>query len=237
MLQSKKKPVLVLLLLFLLAGLAFQLDKAEAGIKTLQAVVTSVSDGDTVHVRIGNKDEKVRLIGVNTPEISHPELGIKEQPFGKEAAEYTKRRLLGKKIWLELDVGQRDKYGRLLAYVWLSQPSSGSEKEVRAKMYNAELLLNGYAQVMTVPPNVKYSNLFVKFQQEARSKKKGLWGISAVAVKPSTKVAYVGNSRTKKFHYSDCRWAKEISPANRVTFPSREQAIKAGYVPCKVCKP
>ncbi|NYE57121.1 thermonuclease family protein [Carboxydothermus ferrireducens] len=232
---STAKTVLIFLLLYLLAGLAFQLDKAEAGIKTLQAVVTSVSDGDTVHVKIGNKDEKVRLIGVNTPEISHPELGIKEQPFGREAAEYTKRRLLGKKIWLELDVGQRDKYGRILAYVWLSPPSSGSEKEVRAKMYNAELLLNGYAQVMTVPPNVKYSSLFVKFQQEARSKKKGLWGVAPAPIK--TKVAYVGNSRTKKFHYPDCRWAKEISPANRVSFSSREQAVRAGYVPCKVCNP
>jgi micrococcal nuclease len=119
------------------------------------------------------KEEKVRFIGVNTPE-STKEI----EPYGKEASAYTKTRLDGRKIWLELDVEERDRYGRLLAYIWLEQPASDSEPEVRAKMFNAELLLNGYAQVMTIPPNVKYADLFVKLQQEAREANKGLWGLT-----------------------------------------------------------
>ncbi|WP_051276522.1 thermonuclease family protein [Desulfovirgula thermocuniculi] len=150
----------------------------QAGIRTVQATVISVSDGDTVHVNFNGRDERVRMIGVNCPEISHPDLGIKEEPYGREAKAHTERQLSDRQVWLEFDVQERDNYGRLLAYVWLEPPSSGSEDEVRAKMYNARLLLDGYAQVMTVPPNVKYANLFAKFQREAREAGKGLWGLS-----------------------------------------------------------
>lgn len=233
-----KRFIPFLLLLFvplLVSGCASQ-SEAAGKPKLLQAVVTSVSDGDTVHVKLGGRDERVRMIGVNTPEISHPDLGIREQPYGRQAAAYTRKRLLGKKVWLELDVQQRDKYGRLLAYVWLSPPASFSEKEIRARMHNAELLLNGYAQVMTVPPNVKYADLFVKFQREAREKGKGLWGAPAV-VKPAGKALYVGNRRTRIFHRADCRWAQKISPQNRVEFRSRGEALEAGYRPCRVCRP
>lgn len=108
-------------------------------------------------------------------------------------------------------------------------------------MFNAELLMSGYAQVMTVPPNVKYADLFVKLQREAREKGKGLWGAAAAGVaKPpasAAKAAYIGNSRTKVFHLPDCRWAGEISPANRVAFKSRAEAVNAGYRPCRVCRP
>ncbi|RDV83043.1 nuclease [Ammonifex thiophilus] len=179
------------------------------------------------------------MIGVNCPEISHPDLGIKEQPYGREAKEYTTKRLLGKKVWLELDTQERDRYGRLLAYVWLEPPSSGSEDEVRSKMFNARLLLDGYAQVMTVQPNVKYADLFVKFQREAREQGKGLWGLAPAA--PSTskggEAGYIGNARSKVFHRPDCEWAQKIAPHNRVEFRSREEALEAGYRPCEVCNP
>jgi len=164
----------------------------QAGIRTIQVTVTSVSDGDTVHVKLNGRGERVRMIGVNCPEISHPDLGIKEEPYGREAKAYTERQLTGKKVWLEFDVQERDKYGRLLAYVWLEPPTFGSEEEVRAKMFNARLLLDGYAQVMTVSPNVKYADMFVKFQREAREQGKGLWGaapVSAPGAGPGSKVA------------------------------------------------
>ena len=140
--------------------------------------------------------------------------------------------------WLEFDAQERDKYGRLLAYVWLEQPASGSEEEVRTGMFKARLLLDGYAQVMTVPPNVKYADLFAKLQREVREAGKGLWGAApAPAGQKTVTAAYVGNARTKKFHRPDCRWAGEISPANRVEFGSREEAVRQEYVPCKVCNP
>lgn len=127
-------------------------------------------DGDTVHVVLANgREEKVRFIGVDTPESTR-----EVEPYGKEAAAYTRSRLDGRKVWLEKDVAERDKYGRLLAYAWLSPPKGDGEAEVRAKMFNAELLLQGCAQVMTVPPNVKYADLFAKLQREAREAGKGL---------------------------------------------------------------
>jgi hypothetical protein len=89
-----------------------------------------------------------------------------------------KKWLTGKDIFLEFDVQKYDNYGRLLAYVWLSSPKEISEQEIKSKMFNAILLLEGYAQVMTVPPNVKYVDYFLKFQKEARENNKGLWGIT-----------------------------------------------------------
>lgn len=146
-----------------------------------RVVVTRVIDGDTIEVRWqpgGRRTERVRLIGVNAPEIAHPDLGIEEQPFGREAAEYTKRVLEenSREAFLTTDVQTRDRYGRLLAYVWLAPPKGGGEAEVRAGMLNARLLLDGYAQVMTVPPNVAYADMFRRFQAEARAAGRGLWG-------------------------------------------------------------
>lgn len=208
--------------------------KSTAGstIKTLSAYVTGVVDGDTVNVRLENgKAEKVRFIGVDTPESTR-----EVEPYGKEAAAYTKKRLDGRNVYLELDVGERDNYGRLLAYVWLSPPDNDGEAEVRVKMFNAELLLEGYAQVMTVSPNVKYADMFVKLQQEAREHGKGLWG-AAAGPAPSVGAKYVGNARSKKFHRPDCQWVGEISSVNRVEFQSREDAVQQGYTPCKACNP
>ncbi len=150
------------------------------------ARVTRVIDGDTIEVtwRAAGRDrtEKVRLIGVNAPELSHPELGIEEEPYGREAAEYTRRVLTRERpgpVLIATDVQERDKYGRLLAYVWLARPEKGDEADVREKMLNARLLLEGYAQVMTVPPNVTYADLFLRFQAEARAAGRGLWGPKA----------------------------------------------------------
>lgn len=211
-------------------------DKAEET-KLIKAKVTKAVDGDTVHVRLkSGKEEKVRFIGVDTPEST-----MQVEPYGKEAAAYTKSKLLNKDVWLELDVQERDKYDRLLAYVWLSPPTKESDKEIRAKMFNAVLLLEGYAQVMTVPPNVKYAEYFRKYQQEAREKSAGLWGLEVKEEKPASSqavsVSYIGNKNSKKFHLPDCQWAEKISPRNRVYFKSRDEAIKAGYEPCKVCRP
>jgi len=124
-----------------------------------EGTVIRVVDGDTIYVQLGDRVEKIRYIGVNTPEMHHPSKG--EEPGGREAAE-TNRRLVGGKR--ELDVRTRDRYGRLLAYVWVDDV-----------MVNAELLRLGYAQVMTVPPNVRHQELFVKLQREARDAGRGLW--------------------------------------------------------------
>ncbi|PYN75783.1 MAG: hypothetical protein DMD96_27155 [Candidatus Rokuibacteriota bacterium] len=128
----------------------------------VEGTVVRVVDGDTIHVKVGDYVEKVRYIGMNTPEIHHPTKG--EQPGGREAAEMNRRLVGGKRVRLELDVRSRDRYGRLLAYVWVGE-----------LMVNAELVRLGYAQVMTVPPNVRHQELFVKLQREAREAGRGLW--------------------------------------------------------------
>lgn len=127
--------------------------------------VVSVVDGDTIKVSMNGQTETVRLIGVDTPETVHPTKPV--EPYGPEASAYTKQRLTGQEVRLEYDVEQRDKYGRLLAYVWLGD-----------EMFNATLLREGYAQMLTVPPNVKYAEQFRMLQQEAREAGRGLWGLA-----------------------------------------------------------
>lgn len=124
-------------------------------------------DGDTLEVQGG---EHVRLIGVDTPEIHHPTRGV--EPYGAEAAEFTRKLVEGKYVRLEKDVEERDRYGRLLAYVYL----------VDGTFINAELVKQGYAQVMTVPPNVRHQDQFLQLQREAREAGRGLWGLES---KPS----------------------------------------------------
>jgi micrococcal nuclease len=149
--------VVPLLLVLALVATAWGADP-----RPLEGVVVKVVDGDTIHVRLGERIEKVRYIGVNTPEVHHPRLG--EQPGGREAWDVNRRLVDGRPVRLELDVQVRDRYGRLLAYVWVSET-----------MINAELVGRGYAQVMTVPPNVRYQQLFLRRERDARQAGRGLW--------------------------------------------------------------
>ncbi len=85
--------------------------------------------------------------------------------MGKWAADFTRKLVEGKEVKLEFDVSQRDKYGRLLAYVYLTDGT----------FVNAEIIKQGFAQVMTIPPNVKHQDLFLRLQKEARENRRGLW--------------------------------------------------------------
>jgi len=125
--------------------------------------VVRVVDGDTFVIEYEGKQEKVRLIGIDTPESVHPD-EEKNTEFGDEVSNYSKNILTGKEVLLEFDVEKRDKYGRLLAYVYLD-----------GQMYNKILLEKGYAKIATYPPNVKYVEDFTKLQKEARENKQGLW--------------------------------------------------------------
>ena len=149
-----------LVLLLLLSAVAASW-AAEPG-AVLEGTVIRVVDGDTIHVKIGDRVERVRYIGVNTPELHHPRRG--EEPGGREASRVNQQLVAGRRVRLEMDVQPRDRYGRLLAYVWVGD-----------LMVNAELVRLGYAQVMTVPPNVRHQELFLKFQRDAREAGRGLW--------------------------------------------------------------
>lgn len=134
-----------------------------------------VIDGDTAEMELeSGTTEKVRFIGIDTPEST-----IQHEPYGEEASDYTKAQIEGKTVYLELDVEERDRYGRLLAYVWLSAPDKLTEDAIRAHQFNARLALEGYAEPMTIPPNVKYADYYAQFAREARKAEKGLWGLAS----------------------------------------------------------
>jgi len=174
-LQNRLLPLLlVVFIVFTLSSCIFYPEKVADDLVLTRVRVTRIVDGDTVYVRFSSGlEEKVRLIGVDAPEINHPTKG--EEPFGVESAEYAYNMLDNIVAWVEFDEGERDQYGRMLAYLWLEKPEAASEAEVRTKMFNARLLLDGYARQVIFQPNVKYVEHFSAFVNEARREKRGLW--------------------------------------------------------------
>lgn len=127
-------------------------------------IVKKVVDGDTFVINYDGIQRKVRLIGIDTAESVHPDES-RNTEAGKEVSEYSKKVLENNIVSLEFDVQKEDKYGRLLAYVYLEN----------GEMYNKLLLKEGKAKLATYPPNVKYVDEFTKLQKEAREKKIGVW--------------------------------------------------------------
>ena len=135
--------------------------------------VKRVIDGDTVELADARR---VRLIGIDTPEVHFSKKLLKDarkskkdiltiRRLGAKAASFTRDLCLNKKVRLEYDVEKKDRYNRDLAYVYLENGT----------FVNAGIIEEGYGQVMTVPPNVKYAELFSKLQKAARENAKGLW--------------------------------------------------------------
>lgn len=124
-----------------------------------EALVVRAIDGDTVEIEGG---EMVRYIGIDAPEIAHTAGPVEH--FGKEAAEKNRELVEGEIVRLESDIEARDEYGRLLRYVWLDDT-----------MINAELVRLGYAFAYSLSPNVRYHELFLRLEGEAREQKLGLW--------------------------------------------------------------
>jgi endonuclease YncB( thermonuclease family) len=138
--------------------------KLDSNMNYIDALVTDVVDGDTLHVLIHNKKETVRLVLVDTPETKHPTKPI--EPFGPEASQYVKDLLEGKEVKLEQDVSTKDRYGRLLMYVWLND-----------RMVNEILLERGLARVAVFPPDVKYVEAFRAVQKKAQEAQLGIWSL------------------------------------------------------------
>jgi micrococcal nuclease len=123
---------------------------------------TKVIDGDTIVVEIDGKKEKVRLIGVDTPETVHPQKPVER--YGKEASAFTRRMVENKLVRLEYDWQKRDKYGRLLAYVYLEDGA----------FLNAEIIKQGYGFAYTRFP-FKYLDEFREYERLAKMGEEGLW--------------------------------------------------------------
>jgi len=136
-------------------------------------LVTRAVDGDTLVLETG---ERVRLIGIDTPELHVSRKLYRDaqrskqdvttiQKLGQRSYEFTKNLVEGKRVSLEFDAEKYDKYERLLAYAYLKDGT----------FVNAKIVEEGYASLMTYPPNVKYADLFLRLYREARENKRGLW--------------------------------------------------------------
>jgi len=124
--------------------------------------VLSVTDGDTFRIDYRGVSTPVRMIGIDTPEVNHPSEPV--QCYGKEASDKTKEVLAGQEVVLEQDVSETDRYGRILAYVWLN-----------GELINEKLVKEGYAFSSSYPPDVKYQERFNEAEKYARTNNLGLW--------------------------------------------------------------
>ena len=202
----------------------------------LDAEVTKVVDGDTLHVMISGKKETIRLLLVDTPETVHPTKQV--QPFGPEASNYMKEKLNGEEVQVELGIGERDKYGRLLAYVYHDN-----------QMLNKLLLEKGLARVAYVfEPNTKYIDEFNEIQKQAQNEQVGIWSLENYAtengfqdetqvenddtVNSGCTIKGNINSKGEKIYHT------MQSPSYNVTKPeelfcTEKEAVEAGYRPVK----
>jgi micrococcal nuclease len=209
--------------------------KAESDFQTVEVELVKPTDGDTISVTYNGKEEKVRFLLIDTPETSHPRLG--KQPFGQEAKDFTSKLLQNAQtLELEFDIGpQKDKYGRLLAYVY-----------VDGVMIQEELLKNGLARVAYIyPPNTRYVDPFNAIQLKAQQEGIGIWKVENYAQEDgfhseliedksesttSKDCAIKGNitsSSEKIYHTPDSRWYEQTK--EEVMFCTEEEAIEAGF--------
>jgi micrococcal nuclease len=174
--------------------------------------VKKILDGDTI---VLNNGETVRYIGIDSPEEG--------EPFYLESTEANRRLLRGKRISLKYDIERKDRYRRVLAYVWLD-----------TLLVNAELVKQGLASVYLFAPNLKYQELFTSLQKQARKESLGIWSIRL-----SPEDYYVASRRSRRhvFHRPDCEWAKKIKEENLIRFETKDEALDSGYSPCRTCKP
>ena len=136
----------------------------DVSIAKKSVTVDRVIDGDTfTYYSVWGERDTVRLIGVDTPESVNADKS-KNCPYGKTASTYTTKILEGKKVFLEYDEDETDKYGRKLCYVYLGDVC-----------INYDLVVKGYAVAKEYPPNTKYADTFKSAQIEAEKNKSGLW--------------------------------------------------------------
>lgn len=188
-----------------------------------RVLVTDVADGDTIMVLRGRKQETVRLIGVDTPETGRPDTPV--QFHGPEASDFTRRSLIGKRVRLEFEDperrgGSRDKYDRLLAYVFTDD----------GKNFNLELVRLGHGKAFTRFP-FRYQSAFEQAEREARAAGTGLWNRLAREAwsDPIRRGTIIGNVRTRIYHVPGQAYYDQIKEKNRIYFRTEDDARAAGY--------
>ncbi len=184
-----------------------------------EASVGFVSDGDTIILDDG---EKVRYLGIDAPEIGHG--GDPSECYAQKSRKANIAMVIGKKITLRYGIEKRDRYGRLLAWVFLPDGTCVNIEMVRSG--NAWVYRNGEKDREMLPT-------LLKAQREAISNRRGIWG--ACTSRPSP--VYCGNLKTYTFHRPGCPLGREISQRHKISFADRLDAFSEGFSPCRVCKP
>jgi micrococcal nuclease len=174
-----------------------------------------VDDGDTIVLTDG---KRIRYIGINAPEVESKY--SKEEPFGGEARDLNRALVYLKRVRLEFDNEKYDQYGRLLAYVFSEDGT----------FVNNAMIAAGYAYCLSIKPNVKYEELFLKSQHNAMLANKGIWQSSNEEPRE-----YIGNIRSKRFHLRSCPFAGNIDKNNIKIYKGKQDAYRDGFAPCKKC--
>jgi len=175
-----------------------------------------VNDGDTIVLSDGRH---VRYIGINAPEIAHENL--KAEAFGYAAKKYNQSIVQSKKVRLEFDKEKYDRYGRLLAYIYLSDGT----------FINKEMIEKGFAYLLPRSPNIKYEKMLLQTQRDSMSTKQGMWH----NWNEQEGERYLGSKISKRFHLITCSYGKRIKKRNRVFFARKWDAFWYGFAPCKRC--
>jgi micrococcal nuclease len=185
-----------------------------------EARVVKVTDGDTVVLEGG---AKVRFLGVDAPEMERD--GRPAEFMAHKSKDYVAGLIQGKTVRLEYDRERYDRYGRLLAYLFLPDGS----------MVNLAVVRQGLARVYAQAPNVRHQEALNAAQQEAMAAGRGIWQKPLAA--QQNEAFYLGNKNSLRLHRPDCPLAAKMKPANRVRFTSLKEAYLNGYSPCRSCKP
>ncbi|MGI6368919.1 MAG: thermonuclease family protein [Anaerolineae bacterium] len=133
-----------------------------------RARVVAIVDGDTIRVEMGGVVYPVRYIGIDTPELVHPD--VPEEPLAREATEANRQLVEGREVLLERDVSDTDRYGRLLRYVWVGD-----------LLVNGELVRLGLARANTYRPDVRYQGYLDDLERQAQASQLGIWGLRVEA--------------------------------------------------------
>ena len=173
--------------------------------------VIGVQDGDTFTIDCG---EEVRVVGVDTPE--------KGRPFSRRATDFARRTLLGRLVRVEPAKQPRDKYGRLLGWVWMES----------GKLFNEEVLKRGLGYLYLVEQNTKYKERLLAAQREARAKRRGLWRHPP---KPEPYYVVAGQGASRTTHRPNCPRLRHLP--NHKVYKSRNEALDTGAPPCRICNP
>jgi len=204
--------LLIFVLVLFLVGVRFvsEIGREEPGHLTVVRVI----DGDTM---VLNGDERVRLLGIDTPE--------KGEPFADSAAVFLAHLVVNREVTLKQDFRKRDNYGRLLAYVYVND----------TLLVNTALVAEGLARVYLFPDDItnrpQIDNL-IAAQRQALAANRGVWSVPVRAEE-----RYIANRRTMRFHRPDCRSLGKTAARNQVVFDTREAALYEGYSPCRTCQP